>query len=165
MHSKLEWHRIVRVISAFINCWAILFITACSSLSEHNTDFVQSQLEEQYQLWKGTHYQIGGLSKTGIDCSGFVYLTFLKQFNIKLPRATRHQINTGVDISRHSIQPGDLLFFKTGEKIRHVGIYAGDNYFLHASTSKGVIYSSLDNSYWANSYWKAKRVSPYLNRQ
>ncbi len=117
-----------------------------------------SELYAQYAEWGGTRYRLGGTSKNGIDCSGFTYVTFMKRFGIRLPRTTAQQVELGAHVSRHELRPGDLVFFRTGGKTRHVGIYAGDRKFMHASTSRGVVLSSLDNPYWRARFWKARRL-------
>ena len=95
----------------------------------------------------------------GIDCSGFTLVTFGNRFGVSLPRTVEQQARLGVNVPRHALHAGDLVFFKTGFKTRHVGIYAGDRKFLHASTSQGVILSSLDNPYWRAKFWQARRLS------
>lgn len=115
-------------------------------------------LYRQYSEWMGTKYQPGGLSRQGVDCSGFVYLTYRSKFGINLPRTTRHQSAQGVAVSRQALRPGDLVFFKTGNGKRHVGIFVEQRRFLHASSSEGVMLSSLDNSYWSDKYWTARRI-------
>ncbi len=120
---------------------------------------VKQALLAQYQAWKHVRYQLGGLSRRGIDCSGFTQKTFADRFDITLPRDTRSQAKSGKAVSRKHLRPGDLVFFKIGHGTRHVGIYLDDGRFLHASTSKGVIISRLDEAYWAKHYWKAVRVT------
>lgn len=119
---------------------------------------VNSVLKAQYSEWKGVRYRMGGLSKKGIDCSGFVHLTFKQRFGRKIPRSTKTLAKYGKTISRGSLRAGDLVFFKTGARVRHVGIYYGGNRFLHASTSKGVMISRMDDVYWGKRYWQARRV-------
>lgn len=121
---------------------------------------VIAQLNSQLQHWKGTPYQYGGLNHNGIDCSGFVYRTFQDRFGIQLPRSTSQQAKVGNKVSRNELLPGDLVFFKTGrgENGLHVGIYDTEDQFIHASTSKGVIRSSLNNVYWKDAYWQARRL-------
>ena len=101
---------------------------------------------------------MGGLSKDGIDCSGFVYTTFRSKLGINIPRSTALQSKIGSNVSKNKLRTGDLVFFKTATKVRHVGIYIENNKFLHASTSKGVMISKLDNVYWKSKYWKSKRL-------
>ncbi len=119
---------------------------------------VKKELYRQYSEWKGVEYRLGGLSKSGIDCSGFTYLTFRTKLGTELPRSTKLQVQTGQMVPQHELKAGDLVFFKTSKKVRHVGIYLENRRFLHASTSKGVIISSLDNDYWKSRYWQARRI-------
>ncbi len=117
-------------------------------------------LSDQLVKWRGTPYRYGGLSRSGIDCSGFVYRTFRERFGIQLPRTTRQQSEIGTRISKKELLPGDLVFFKTGwgEGGLHVGIYDTQNQFIHASTSRGVMRSSLSNIYWRKVFWQARRL-------
>lgn len=121
-------------------------------------DSISQTLRKHYTSWKGTRYRYGGLSRKGIDCSGFTLLTFKKLFDKKLPRTVREQAKKGLKISKASLQPGDLVFFKTGRVQKHVGIYLEDNLFMHASRSHGVIISKMDDKYWRKRYWQAKRI-------
>ena len=120
---------------------------------------IKSNLLAQHKRWSGTPYKLGGMSRKGIDCSGFVAISYQSLFKVSLPRETKYQAKRGRFIPRQALQSGDLVFFKTGRSLRHVGIYLGGQAFLHASTSKGVMISRLDNPYWNSHYWKAKRFS------
>lgn len=124
-----------------------------------SADTVKAILYDQLDNWRGVRYRPGGLSKSGVDCSGLVYLTFQSKFGIKLPRTARRQVKFGKKISSRRLQPGDLVFFRTGWMGRHVGIYVDDRRFLHVSTKKGVQLSSLDDQYWRKRYWKSVRIS------
>lgn len=115
-------------------------------------------LEAQHEDWKGVPYRYGGLSPRGVDCSGFVYLTFLSRLGMQVPRTTTELLKSGEKVKRDEIQVGDLVFFRTGPDNRHVGIYMGNGDFLHASTSQGVMTSSLSNPYWRHRYWQARRL-------
>ncbi len=94
----------------------------------------------------------------GIDCSGFVYITYKTRFGRHLPRSTEQLQAIGFKIEKHELSSGDLVFFKTGFLNRHVGIYLEKNLFLHASTKRGVILSDLRELYWKEAYWKAIRI-------
>ena len=120
---------------------------------------ISTKLYGYYTSWKGTPYRIGGLSRRGVDCSGFVHLSFRDLFGITLPRTTLEQRKLGFEVLPHKLQPGDLLFFKTGWFTHHVGIYLDNRRFLHASTSKGVMISSLQEEYWQNNFYIAKRLN------
>ncbi|XQU14622.1 C40 family peptidase [Vreelandella titanicae] len=119
---------------------------------------VREALLAQHQRWAGTPYRIGGTSERGIDCSALVRNVYRDTFNLELPRSTRGQVHEGRPIDRQELQAGDLVFFRPPGRYNHVGIYVGDGYFLHASTSKGVIISSLNNSYWQRYYWQSRRA-------
>ncbi|MFT4764549.1 MAG: putative lipoprotein NlpC [Oleispira sp.] len=119
---------------------------------------VRSQLLEQLSEWEGVPYRYGGLTKQGVDCSGFIYLTFAEEFGIRLPRTTQSQALKGEVIEQSDLLPGDLVFFNTGYKQRHIGIYVGKKQFIHTSSSRGVMLSRLDNPYWQSAYWHSRRI-------
>lgn len=119
---------------------------------------VKETLYSQYQQWKDTKYVIGGLSKKGIDCSGLVYVTYLEKLGIELPRSTAQQSQSGKEINRSELRAGDLVFFKTGIKVRHVGMYIENDTFLHASKKEGVTISTLRDYYWEKKYWHSRRI-------
>ena len=102
--------------------------------------------------------RLGGSTKKGIDCSGFVQRTFREQFGLELPRSTYEQQEMGKSVSRSNLRTGDLVLFRAGSTGRHVGIYIGNNQFVHASTSSGVIISSMNEPYWKKRYNEARRV-------
>ncbi|HBY2532828.1 TPA: bifunctional murein DD-endopeptidase/murein LD-carboxypeptidase [Klebsiella pneumoniae] len=119
---------------------------------------VKSRLMDQYASWKGVRYRLGGSTRKSIDCSAFVQRTFREQFGLELPRSTSEQQETGKSISRAQLRTGDLVLFRAGSTGRHVGIYLGNNQFVHASTSSGVTISSMDEPYWKKRYNEARRV-------
>lgn len=119
---------------------------------------VKNRILNQYSSWKGVRYRLGGTSKKGVDCSAFVQITFREQFGVKLPRATLQQRNVGKAVKASQLKIGDLLLFQTNRTTRHIGIYLGNNKFVHSSTSVGVTISDLDNSYWSKRYREARRV-------
>ncbi|NVJ51311.1 MAG: C40 family peptidase [Gammaproteobacteria bacterium] len=125
------------------------------------TTTAKDRLMRLYQQWKGTPYRLGGLTRNGIDCSGFVYLAGQQALRTELPRTTYLQSKAGRTIARQDLTFGDLIFFKTDRKTRHVGIYLGDGHFMHASTRIGVTITRLDNPYWQERYWMARRVKDY----
>ncbi|WP_102273760.1 C40 family peptidase [Cytobacillus massiliigabonensis] len=114
------------------------------------------------KLYIGSPYQFGGTSPVGFDCSGYIQFVF-KKMGVQLPRTTADQYHFGKDIDRAQLRVGDIVFFETyKDGPSHDGIYLGDNQFIHASTSKGVMFSSLDDPYyWKERYIGAKRVLDY----
>ena len=106
----------------------------------------------------GAPYRFGGATVKGIDCSAFVRKMY-EFFNIHLPRTAREQSFVGVRIDRSELVEGDLVFFRTKRPIGHVGIYIGNNEFVHASyRSKAVRIDSLDQPYFQKRFQRAVRV-------
>jgi len=142
----------------------IVFLGCSTRGNSHLRDFDKSEsaivkeLLAHYQKWRGTRYELGGMSKSGVDCSAFVYIAYLDRFNLELPRTTINQIRAGVKVDMSELKAGDLVFFRTGVGVRHVGIYLDKGKFMHASSSKGVMISSLDNNYWKKHYWMCKHI-------
>ncbi|RJT39155.1 NlpC/P60 family protein [Rahnella woolbedingensis] len=119
---------------------------------------IKALLLSEYLNWKGTHYRLGGTTHKGVDCSALMQHLFNASLHQQLPRTTFQQIKNGEKISKNDLKPGDLVFFKTSSRDRHVGVYVGDNQFIHASKIEGVTISSLDNQYWINHYETARRL-------
>lgn len=119
---------------------------------------IKNALLAQHERWSGTPYRIGGTTQRGVDCSGFVRNIYRDTFNRDLPRSTTDQVHEGRSIDRQDLEAGDLVFFRPPGAYNHVGIYMGDGYFLHASSSKGVTISSMQNSYWQRYYWQSRRA-------
>ncbi|MFY1026443.1 NlpC/P60 family protein [Actinobacillus seminis] len=115
----------------------------------------EKQLAQVYQEWVGTRYRLDGESKNGIDCSAFTQIALANVFGISLPRSTFEQRHAGKQIQKVNLKPGDLVFFRAN---RHVGIYIGNNEFMHAGTRSGVTISSLTDSYWRRTYTQSRRV-------
>lgn len=128
-----------------------------SSTDERISSRLQ-RLYKQYHDWKGTPYAYGGLSQDGVDCSGFVHQTYKDLFNIILPRSTKDQVLKGRRVYINELSAGDLVFFKTGLNVRHVGIYLEKGKFAHASSSNGVMISNMYTGYWKENYWQARRL-------
>ncbi|NPV26017.1 MAG: C40 family peptidase [Firmicutes bacterium] len=107
----------------------------------------------------GTSYKYGGESPGGFDCSGFTRYVF-SLHGLNLPRTAGEQASVGSRISRESLQPGDLVFFTIDGKsqIGHVGIYLGENLFIHASRYQGITITSMDDSWYVDKYVGARRI-------
>jgi cell wall-associated NlpC family hydrolase len=111
----------------------------------------------------GVKYRFGGANpKSGFDCSGLVYFSAKESVGIKLPRRSVDQARLGRSIKKEELVLGDLVFFNTrGAKYSHVGIYLGDNLFVHAPSRNGVVsVVDMTQSYWAKRYNGARRISP-----
>lgn len=110
------------------------------------------------EKWLGSPYVYGGSSPNGTDCSGFVRSVF-RDVRVPLPRTSGEQAGVGTSVARSRLLAGDLLFFNTtGSGVSHVGISIGSDRFIHASTSRGVIVSSLDEEYYNQRFLFARRI-------
>ncbi len=114
--------------------------------------------------YSGVRYKFGGTSRKGMDCSGLLYIAF-GAHEVPLPRVSYQMADEGKRIRVNRVAKGDLLFFKTskrGKKINHVGLVVsvdGDDIkFIHSTSSRGVIVSSLREGFWNYAFVKATRV-------
>lgn len=112
----------------------------------------------------GVPYRTGGTSHSGMDCSGFTQTSF-KSIGINLPRVSRDQALIGQAVGKSQLQAGDLVFFATGTpgRINHVGIVTDASNpdairFIHASSSRGIMETSMGINYWVRAYVKGRRV-------
>lgn len=146
--------------------FSIFMLFGCTSsqgqLSVKNSKsdpLMLAKIDSHYKKWHKTPYRYGGTTLAGSDCSGLVMNFFKSKFSRTLPRSTAAQAQLGYKVTKP--KAGDLVFFKTGRGGNglHVGIYYADGKFLHASTSKGVIYSNLNEDYWKKHYWMTRRLT------
>lgn len=148
----------------FIALVAAAPIQAEETLSDSITAQVQPLLKALSMI--GTPYKFGSNNPSkGLDCSGFVKYVYKESADISLPRTARDMSKEGQAIARDELEPGDLVFFNTRQRPNsHVGIYAGNGEFVHASSShtKQVTVSRLDQKYWATRFNGARRILPSL---
>lgn len=145
----------------------LLLSTSCGSSkssyrkpASNKTD----RIVQQAQSFAGTPYKFGGTTRKGMDCSGLVYVAFQRE-QIVLPRISKDMATRGKPLKRKDIKKGDLVFFRTDKnsrRINHVGLVTrvknDEIFFIHASTSKGVITSSLRTGYWKAAFVQARRM-------
>ena len=116
-------------------------------------------LLEVVDEWYGVRYRSAGNTKSGVDCSGFTVAVFAAAYGISLPRVSREQHRISRKISTTELQEGDLVFFNTrGSGVSHVGVYLGNNKFIHASVSRGVMVNDLFEPYYLKRYLGAGRI-------
>lgn len=116
-------------------------------------------LLENVDYWYGVRYRRGGNTKSGVDCSGFTVAVYSAVYGMMLPRVSREQYRISRKISTTELQEGDLVFFNTtGRGVSHVGIYLGNNRFIHASVSRGVMVNSLFENYYIKRFVGAGRI-------
>jgi cell wall-associated NlpC family hydrolase len=118
-----------------------------------------TNLEKYAKEWLGAKYVYGAAGKKKTDCSGYVMQVYKGFYGIPLDHSAQHIYDDGrgYSIRRSKLQEGDLVFFGNFWKISHVGIYLKGNRFIHASTSKGVVITSMDDNYWSSKYKGARR--------
>lgn len=130
------------------------------SFLERYTNVAQDVILQGLKL-VGVRYRLGGNDEdNGLDCSGFVRLVFKDSIGASLPRTAREMSEVGQRIDTSQLKPGDLVFFNTMRRaFSHVGIYLGDNHFLHAPrTGAEVRVESMESSYWVQRYNGARRI-------
>jgi len=115
-------------------------------------------LSTELHLWMGTPHTWGGASLSGVDCSGLIQSVYRDAFNVSLPRTTSELEKIGIAVKRSELKTGDLVFFRPDGSGKHVGIYMANRDFIHSSSSRGVMRSSLDETYWDRYYHKSRRV-------
>jgi lipoprotein Spr len=123
-------------------------------------------LANYYEGWIGTPHRLGGNTKKGVDCSGFVQNVYKDVYGIMLPRSAAQMEKSLEPIdSKSSLKEGDLVFFRNkNKKVNHVGIYLKDDTFVHTSTSQGVVITSLNDRYWSKLYYRGGR-HPKLDKE
>jgi cell wall-associated NlpC family hydrolase len=102
--------------------------------------------------WIKTPYRYGGCNKDGIDCSSFTSTLIGKVYGVDLPRSSKEQYSKSAKVAREDLQEGDLVFFHTFKGVSHVGVYLGNNYFVHSSTHSGVTIDNLNEEYYSKRY-------------
>jgi cell wall-associated NlpC family hydrolase len=116
-------------------------------------------LFKEIERWIGTRYRYGGATEKGIDCSAYTGTLVHSVFGLVLPRTARDQYASCIKLDKEDMQQGDLVFFNTRGGISHVGLYLGNGYFTHASTSVGVTISNLSETYWSRKFVSGGRLT------
>ena len=121
-----------------------------------------NDLVAEAKRWLGTPYRYGGTEKgKGTDCSGLTMTVYHSVLGLKIPRNSAEQQKFCTPLKRNELQAGDLVFFSSAKgrgRVSHVGLYVDEGIFIHASSSRGVIASSLDENYYATHYHSSGRV-------
>jgi murein DD-endopeptidase / murein LD-carboxypeptidase len=119
---------------------------------------LEDALLKAFDDWEGTRYSFGGDSANGIDCSALTRRIYRSVFSFELPRVSTDQIKEGTIVNRNDLKPGDILYFRPENRVNHTAVYIGNSLFINASSSKGVILSSLDSTYWGKYFIYGVRV-------
>lgn len=147
-------------IFAIFTAFVITFIGTANIQAEEVMEAkIEDELISNAKTHLGSPYLFGGTSHEGFDCSGFSQIVF-KETGIDIPRTTGEQYKMGTAVKKKDLEKGDIVFFETVKKgPSHLGIYIGDNKFIHSSSSLGVAISNLDDPYyWGPRYLGARRV-------
>lgn len=174
-----------KIINIVLICIAIAGISSCGSRKhvktsqQYNRQTI-TRLSKQFGLrltpadnialydacsgWLGVKYRSGGNSKKGVDCSGLTSLLYNEVYGVKIERTSANILRKNcVKVNRNNLREGDLVFFRTSGSAKskiptHVGIYLKNGKFIHASSSKGVIVSSLSEAYYVRTWLTGGRV-------
>ncbi len=153
--------------AAFFLCSLVLFFSVARADDAAPSGIAEGLKQTAQPLLKalsliGTPYKYGSSKpEKGLDCSGFVRHVYKESANVSLPRTAADMSKEGEQVAETELQPGDLVFFDTRNKpFSHVGIYAGNGEFVHASSrsSKQVTISRMQDSYWSSRFSGARRV-------
>jgi len=127
-------------------------------------DKFNSMLYDTLETWLGTPYRAAGMSQSGVDCSGFVTCMYNYVYGLKLNGRRCSDIYKEVEkVDKSELKEGDIVFFKIQHKeVSHVGLYLGNDKFIHSSTSNGVIVSDLNEEYYKKYFWGGGRLSSCL---
>ena len=159
--------------SLFLICFSFFLSVAVPSESfasiTPNKSVVEQELEKpaysmssffnDVRQFFGVRYRWGGQTPDGFDCSGFVKFMYERVFSMRLPRTSIEMASIGRQVERCELRPGDLVFFNTrGTRINHVGIFIGNDTFVHSSRSRGVTEDRLEDRYFSTRFVGAVRV-------
>jgi cell wall-associated NlpC family hydrolase len=143
----------------------ILLLAACATPSrppEQASGVGLNEVALYAMSLADTPYRYGGNSvENGFDCSGFVQHVYLNTLGMRLPRTSAEMSRIGLNLEAGQLRPGDLVFFNTRKKpFSHVGIYVGENRFVHSpSSGRAIMVSSMRENYWRSRYNGARRVT------
>ncbi len=138
-------------------------IAKSGTASEKRTAAAEKKLLVSYSKWKDTKYAWGGDSKKGIDCSALTRRIYREVYGHELPRVSTQQVQTGKKVSSKNLKAGDIVFFKPEGRTNHTAVYVGNSLFINASSSKGVVMSSLKSPYWEKYFKYGVRVDKHKN--
>ena len=138
-------------------------IAKSGTASEKRTAAAEKKLLVSYIKWKYTKYAWGVYSKKGIDCYALTRIIYREVYGHELPRVSTQQAQTGKKVSSKNLKAGDIVFFKPEGRTNHTAVYVGNSLFINASSSKGVVMSSLKSPYWEKYFKYGVRVDKHKN--
>ena len=152
-YISITWHRYIKLLF-ILTLFAVIFGCAPQQVKIYkpiqSVEGIRNEVIQHTVALLGRPYKSAAKGPDSFDCSGLIYYIY-KKVNITLPVMTEGQIKTGYDVSRDSILPGDLVFFKI-KKNFHSGIMINRTDFIHSSNSRGVTVDSIESKYWQKSF-------------
>lgn len=155
--------RLLRGTALFLLASSLAATAAAAPVAAVSPKEARNRIAAAARTYYGVPYRYGGLDRSGLDCSGLVLLSMRDSLGASVPRTVRALYGWADPIGRKELQPGDLVFFDTVGRLTHVGVYLGEDRFIHAASAgsrTGVIESSLTEPYWSRTYSGAGRVVP-----
>lgn len=147
MKGNISWFLLVMLLF-FASCGTRKFTPSTTKAAKAADVMASLKSKDLYRFitdWIGVKYKLGGLDKNGIDCSGFALLLEKNIYGYQLPRRSREQAEVVRKIGQGKLEEGDLIFFSfAGNEVDHVGVYLNNDFFVHASTTRGVVVDDLN---------------------
>jgi probable lipoprotein NlpC len=148
-HSSLQLMLVIAALAFLSSCSsrrpATYSSTKAAQAAEAMADLKNKALYRFITDWSGVRYKLGGMDKRGIDCSGFALLLNKEIYGQDIPRRSRDQAEVIKEKNPQQLKEGDLVFFSFGgNEVDHVGVYLNHGFFVHASTTRGVIVDDLN---------------------
>ncbi|MBN2031605.1 C40 family peptidase [bacterium] len=142
----------------------MIFLGCSTTVNRRRTESYphdRTQLQQYAESFLGTPYQYGGTDRSGMDCSGLVVRIYKDIYGLNLPHSTEELNKRGTPVHLRSAEVGDLVFFRENRRSppSHVGIYMGQDTFIHVSSSQGVILSSLEDDYYRIRFYEIRRIN------
>ena len=154
--SKSRLLMIVVVMLFFSACSSKKYTVKSNTKADAMSHLKNKQLYRFITDWTGVDYRYGGMDKRGVDCSGFAFLLQKDIYGNELPRSSKDQAGVVKEKSLSKLNEGDLVFFSFGGRtVDHVGVYLNNNYFVHASTTRGVVVDDLSIPAYQKAFVKA----------
>lgn len=159
IYTDNGWYNI-RMQSGKTGFVAAQYVTKNSTAVNSNASDVAKRIASDAYNYIGCRYSYGSSGPSAFDCSGFTSYLYKRQ-GYSLPRTSNSQGSYGTYVEKQNLTAGDLVFFsnRSDRKINHVGVYVGNNNFIHASTSvRGVVIDNLGSDYYKRNYVTARRI-------
>ncbi len=149
---------LLNVTAPLAHASSVKAVSKDSGVAKTSPNYLAKNITDTALNYIGVPYKFGGTTPKGFDCSGFVWYVFDKHMQ-KLPRTADTQFKAGKAVFKNELRRGDLVFFTTYQSgPSHCGIYLENGKFIHASSSRGITVSKLDDFYWKTRYLGARRI-------